>query len=333
MLSDNIVLLFEIMNFQLRRKRLNSFSSSVGQSTQESQPELKLPVLSNIALHACAVFFDVNGTILNSSQLGFELSNRLLRKNGYPIIDFEMYLYSTRYPTAKRFAWYITGNLEDKSGVGEAIAEQYDDQYADAVNSDNAALYPGLERALSQVKVDILNVKFGALTNECGDFCRNVLKCNQVNNLFLIGLGADDVPAPKPSGTGLIKCANLLGLPVKHCIYVGDSPIDGIAAMNAGMTSVGVTYGSCPSCINSLYFEHLVDTPAQLRRLLVKLLNDINSDIADATTNATSTSSSASNVLGLSDSETDVCTHAELFVANTVGQLQISSQPNQHSYA
>lgn len=59
---------------------------------------------------------------------------------------------------------------------------------------------------------------------------------NNVDHLFQVQLGADDVPAPKPYPDGLLKVVSLLdGLVPSKCIYIGDSPSDGQAATSAGM--------------------------------------------------------------------------------------------------
>jgi phosphoglycolate phosphatase-like HAD superfamily hydrolase len=89
-------------------------------------------------------------------------------------------------------------------------------------------------------------LKQGALSNACGAYVKAVVRCNNLVHIFpAVQLGADEVPEAKPSGAGLLHCAKLLGVEPRNCIYVGDSPSDGAAAMNAGfLCSVGVTWGS-----------------------------------------------------------------------------------------
>ena len=98
-------------------------------------------------------------------------------------------------------------------------------------------------------------------------------------SLFKVALGADEVPAAKPAGDGLILCCERLGVqpssrctraraeasagseagkqaspppplpslcePIVRSVYIGDSPSDGKAARAAGMKSVGVLWGAC----------------------------------------------------------------------------------------
>lgn len=65
---------------------------------------------------------------------------------------------------------------------------------------------------------------------------RAVLKANNVDDLFEIQLGADEVPAAKPEPDGLLQLSREMGnIDPSRCIYIGDSPTDGLAASAAGM--------------------------------------------------------------------------------------------------
>ena len=49
---------------------------------------------------------------------------------------------------------------------------------------------------------------------------------------------------------------------------VGDSEVDTLTAQNAGLWSVGVTYGFAPQTLERVPPDMLVDTPAELGRAL-----------------------------------------------------------------
>ena len=227
---------------------------------------------SSATLPPVSVMFDVDGTLCNSCELAFENTNLIFQKEGLPTIDKKTYHYATRFSTPRRFAWHVTGNADDDSGIGERLAKEFDDTYVKLVSKRTAGLFPGLFEEIRALQADFQNLTLGALTNGAGAFCRAVLKTNELDDIFAFGLGADDVPASKPSPLGLLKCAGLINLAPSSCIYVGDSPTDGMAATAAGMMSVGVTWGSYPREALEGNFTCLVDTPAEMRRVLSRML-------------------------------------------------------------
>ena len=52
-------------------------------------------------------------------------------------------------------------------------------------------------------------------------------------------------------------------------VMVGDSGVDVLTARNAGLWSVGVTYGFAPQTLEQVPPDVLVDTPAELAEALI----------------------------------------------------------------
>lgn len=211
------------------------------------------------------ILWDVDGTLSDSFLLGFESTQKILMNNGKSSISEEMYHQGTKYTTPRRLAWHVTGNPDDP--VGETLGRQFDELYVQLVSPETAPLYPGIKELL--VLLNNKKIKQGALSNACGSYVQAVLLSNHVNNMFSVQYGADDVPAAKPSGLGLLKCCQEISSDPAESIYVGDSPSDGEAAKNAGMVSIGVTYGSHPKEAVRKAFTHSVDTVEELKDLLL----------------------------------------------------------------
>ncbi len=51
---------------------------------------------------------------------------------------------------------------------------------------------------------------------------RNILNMNQMEQLFDVIVGADDVLTPKPDPEGLLLALRLLGIGTNSAVYVGD---------------------------------------------------------------------------------------------------------------
>jgi phosphoglycolate phosphatase-like HAD superfamily hydrolase len=201
-------------------------------------------MLGDSRVRVSAVLWDVDGTLSDSFALGFGATKTVLERNGIGAISDDDYHAGTKYTTPRRLAWHVTGNPDDP--IGLELGKQFEDLYVDLVSPSTAPLYEGILPMLSTLKQEDPSLKFGALSNACGAYVKAVVKCNDLTSLFpVVQLGADEVPAAKPSGAGLLHCAQLLNVDPSKCIYVGVSPSDAAAASNAGfLASVGVTWGS-----------------------------------------------------------------------------------------
>ena len=219
-----------------------------------------------------AVLWDVDGTLAYTTQLGFDSTNAVLKLNGLPEIGEEAYHMGTKLTTPRRMAWHCTGNPDDVCGI--ALGDQFDDLYVKLVTMDTAAFYDGIPEVLKSLVKEHPSLRQGALSNACGAYVRAVLLVNGVTDDFAIGLGADEVPAAKPSGDGLLQLCKSLQIDPSQCIYVGDSPSDGHAAANAGMPSVGVTWGSHSVESVQPAFSRMVHSTEELGLVLLELLRE-----------------------------------------------------------
>jgi phosphoglycolate phosphatase-like HAD superfamily hydrolase len=214
-----------------------------------------------------AVLWDVDGTLSDSSALGFSSTMEVLRRNNLPAISTEDYHIGTRYTTPERFAWHATGNPKDAMGV--SLGKQFDDLYVDLVSPVTSGFYPCMRDVLIQFrKQHGEDIQFGALSNACGAYVRAVLKANEVDSIFRVQLGADEVAKPKPFPNGLYACCDQLSLHPSQCVYIGDSPTDGQAARAAGMHGIGVSWGSHPVESLQKEFPIVVHSVAELKEKL-----------------------------------------------------------------
>jgi phosphoglycolate phosphatase-like HAD superfamily hydrolase len=217
-----------------------------------------------------ALLWDVDGTLADSYLLGYSSTNAVFRNNGMAEIGEDVYHMGTKFTTPRRMAWHSTGNPDDESGI--ALGDQFDDLYVKLVSMETAAFYSGIPNVLTSLVKKNPTLRHGALSNACGAYVRAVLQVNGVSDMFVVGLGADEVPAAKPSADGLLQICKDLDIDPSHCIYIGDSPSDGQAASNAGMPSVGVTWGSHPVETVRPAFTHMVHDTEALGLLLMQML-------------------------------------------------------------
>eukprot|EP00566_Odontella_aurita_P015344 CAMPEP_0113574572 /NCGR_PEP_ID=MMETSP0015_2-20120614/27218_1 /TAXON_ID=2838 /ORGANISM="Odontella" /LENGTH=340 /DNA_ID=CAMNT_0000477717 /DNA_START=57 /DNA_END=1079 /DNA_ORIENTATION=+ /assembly_acc=CAM_ASM_000160 len=256
---------------------------------------------------ASGVLFDVDGTLADSWRLGYEATVTVLRNNDLGHVDMNEDIYHSHcvYATPERLARHagLVPGDDDFENAGMELGRQFDEHYVALVSRRTAGFYDGVEDILRNLPGD---VKLGALTNACAAYGHAVLEANcpvksseggegaaagddddekegaagddddatdamfALYDRFGTVHGADTVPAPKPSSSGLLQCASELDLDPRTCVYVGDAPGDGRAARAAGMMSVGVLWGSNSEekMRDAEAFDYLCRTVEELRMLL-----------------------------------------------------------------
>ena len=228
-----------------------------------------LPLAARFA-GAKAVLWDVDGTLADSTTLGFTSTNAVLLEAGLPAIDLAQYKRGTRFPTPERMAWHATGAPSDP--VGARLGARFDEHYVRLVDTRTAGFYPGIADLLRALH-DRKGGAQAVLSNACGAYARRVVDVNGARAFFKATLGADDdaIAAPKPSPEGLIAIAKANGWEPETCVYVGDSPSDGAAARAAGMMALGCAWGAHEGdeLRRGGEFDRVVATVAELRQTLL----------------------------------------------------------------
>lgn len=223
------------------------------------------------------VLWDVDGTLVESTDLAFTATNEVLAANGHAAVSVEQYKAGCKFTTPARFSHHI--GEPAGGGEGPRLGDEFDRTYVVRVSKETAGLFDGIDRLLRSIALS--GHPQGVLSNACGAYVRAVVAANELDEvpgqrmaLFGVVRGADEVPAAKPAGDGLLACCEVLQVDPAASVYVGDSASDGLAARAAGMKSVGVLWGACSREVLDGNFDELVeDVPS-----LIKALRDAMGD-------------------------------------------------------
>ena len=101
--------------------------------------------------------------------------------------------------------------------------------------------YPHVASTLK--KLHQQGYKMAIVTNKPFQFIEPILKGLSLDEYFNYHVGADSLAKKKPDPEPLLHVCEKLGFSVEDSIMIGDSKNDIIAAKNANMDAVGVTYG------------------------------------------------------------------------------------------
>lgn len=123
--------------------------------------------------------------------------------------------------------------------------------------------YDGILEMLDTLKEK--GIKLAVLSNKPHQQTQKVVKTVFGDELFDIAQGQQDSIARKPSPDGVLHILDEFGVSPDECLYVGDSEVDVKTGMNAGATTIAVTWGfRSKEVLLDAGALHLIDHPEKL---------------------------------------------------------------------
>lgn len=131
---------------------------------------------------------------------------------------------------------------------------------------DHTRPYPGVVETLEQLRGE--GVKMAVLTNKPQRFSRDLCAGLGLAQYFFQIYGGNSFEQKKPDPIGIHTLMREAGAKPAETWMVGDSATDVLTARNAGVRSVGVTYGISPQTLKETPPDFLIDSMTELPRLL-----------------------------------------------------------------
>ncbi|MBE6609729.1 MAG: HAD family hydrolase [Ruminococcaceae bacterium] len=132
--------------------------------------------------------------------------------------------------------------------------------------NDKTYLYRGVSENVIALKKK--GVKLGVLSNKPHPFVTAIIEKLFPESTFDAVIGQGQFPA-KPDPASALHICKTLGCEPSECALVGDSNVDMITAKNAGLFSVGVTWGyRSPEILLENGAQLLVSDPAGFDEIL-----------------------------------------------------------------
>jgi HAD superfamily hydrolase (TIGR01549 family) len=180
-----------------------------------------------------AVILDWDGVLNDSVHAMYEAYSIVLEKLRLPKITFSEFrgLWESDY---RKFEEKI-GVTEDKRRISDKV---WFDSYTKLMGRVN--LFPGAKDFLTKIKK---KHRIGLVT--VGSLKRITREMNRyrLENVFDSIITGDDSKKLKPDPEALFMCANELKVNPTGCVYIGDTKGDVLAARNANMIPIAVTWG------------------------------------------------------------------------------------------
>ena len=212
------------------------------------------------------VVFDLDGTLIDSERDLADAVNAMLVKYGrkpLPIDVIGTYIGDGAPMLIRR----ALGDPADREFLQEAL--NYFLLYYREHKLDTTRTYDGVAAALHEIaSCDGTARKLAVLTNKPVRVSRDIVAGLGLAASFFQIYGGNSFETKKPDPLGANTLLQEAGVAADEAVMVGDSQVDILTARNAGMWSVGVTYGFAPRTLEMVVPDLLVDTPAELAMAL-----------------------------------------------------------------
>lgn len=187
-----------------------------------------------------AVIFDLDGTLADTMVDLGQAMNAMLRQCGWAQRSREELIRfinkGARAFVARSMPEGSWETMDDES-VTRAL-EIYSDCYAKCYLEGTAA-FPGIPEALDALRAR--GVRLAVLSNKQDRFTKAIVE-KLFPGVFDEMWGQSEYPT-KPDPSAALEIARRMGVAAEECAFVGDSDVDMKTAANAGMRSVGVSWG------------------------------------------------------------------------------------------
>jgi len=197
----------------------------------------------NQKLTVDAVMFDLDGTLIDSVPIYYEIIDIVFAELEVPAVSREILLEAM---DDGDFNWdcVLPDHMKKHKNELSEKARVIIDEIAPAMFHNQVKLIPGTDVIFKEISAT--GIKIGLVTSTPAQ--RMAVKMIPLSNAGLVHLlevivTADDVRHKKPSAEPLIQCSEKLGVTLKKCVYVGDTRVDIRAGKAAGMKAVGVLTG------------------------------------------------------------------------------------------
>ena len=205
-----------------------------------------------------AIFFDLDGTVIDSLQDIVDAVNHTMRRFGLPEADPAALKPHLGWGVSTLMKRWLPGLTDARR---EEVLAAYRPYYA-AHAADKSRPFPGIPEALARLKADGLAL---AILSNKPDAAVQPLARAYFADTVQLAVGEVAGVRRKPDPDMLERAAERLGVELRRCLYVGDSEVDIDTARNAGIDCLCVTWGfRTREQLLAAGATRVVDTPEQM---------------------------------------------------------------------
>jgi phosphoglycolate phosphatase len=210
------------------------------------------------------VIFDLDGTLIDSRLDLVHSVNAALRHIGRPELPDDVIASYVGDGAPLLIQRALGAEAQNEVLVRQGL--EFFLSYYRAHKLDHTKVYPGVIEALAAIQnsANGLPRKMAVLTNKPVNPSRAIVQELGLGKFFSQVYGGNSFPTKKPEPEGARVLLEENGALPQQAVMVGDSHVDIRTGLNAGMYTVGVTYGFAPHTLAAESVDVQVDTPEEL---------------------------------------------------------------------
>jgi len=210
------------------------------------------------------VVFDLDGTLIDSRLDLFHSVNAALRHIGRPELPDDVIASYVGDGAPILIQRALGGEATDEALIRKGL--QFFLSYYREHKLDHTIVYEGIEDALARIQQSSNGAprKMAVLTNKPVNPSRAIVEALGLGQFFTQVYGGNSFATKKPDAEGVRKLLEENDAQPDRTAIVGDSHVDVRTGRNAGLWTVGVTYGFAPHTLGDEPPDVLVDNAREL---------------------------------------------------------------------
>jgi phosphoglycolate phosphatase len=212
--------------------------------------------------------FDLDGTLIDSRVDLVHSVNAALRHIARPELPDEVIASYVGDGAPILIQRALGGEVIDEALVRKGL--EFFLAYYREHKLDHTIVYAGVEDALAAIQhssnggSQAVARKMAVLSNKPVIPSRAIVEALGLGPFFTHIYGGNSFATKKPDPEGARKLLEETGVPPEQAAIIGDSHVDIRTGRNAGLWTVGVTYGFAPHTLGECPPDVLVDSPQEL---------------------------------------------------------------------
>ncbi len=183
--------------------------------------------------------FDLDGTLVDSTETIWRTSDHILKMNGFRGVDRGTV---ERVMGLTIFDLFLQVEPDLNQAQKRRLFDDYRNGYMNFI--EHTKVLPNARDAIEYARSRSL--KLALVTTKSRENAEKILNYFDMRRFFDVVLGFEDTEEHKPCPEPIIRAASLMVLKPEDVVVIGDTEMDMRAGRSAGSTTVAVTTGVTP---------------------------------------------------------------------------------------